>query len=136
MTASRLKSQNGDLLVRDGTTDTSIKSGIAKAVAQYFGATNVLQSGSLNHSSVTDNGTGDFAHNFTNNFGSTIYHPLGSCDRPTVTITSLIFYEPKDNSARTTSSIAMECIYTNAVEENRGMFDIEVNDFIAYGDLA
>ena len=119
-----------------GGAVTLTKQSAAKALAQYLGQTNILQSGSLNHSSVTDNGTGDFAHNFTNNFGSTIYHVVGSADRPTVTITSLIFYEPKDNSARTTSSMAMECIYTNNSEPNRGMFDLDVNDFIAYGDLA
>ena len=125
-----------DITVTVGSTTMQLQSGLAKAMAQYFGATNVLQSGSLNHSSVTDNGTGDFTHNFTNNFGSTVYNVVGSSDRQAVTITSLIFYEPKDNSARATGSMAMECIYTNEPSPNRSMFDLEVNDFIAYGDLA
>lgn len=121
---------------RSGGAVTLTNQSAAKATAQYFGATNVLQSGSLNHSSVTDNGTGDFAHNFTNNFGNTVYNVVGSADRPAITITALVFYAPKDNSTRATSSMAMECIYTNEASGDRSMFDLEVNDFIAYGDLA
>jgi len=121
----------------EGTVSTEyVVAGSVKAMAQYFGHTNVLQSGSLNHTSVTDNGTGDFTHNFTNSFANTIYHAVGSCQRPNNEISALIFYEPKDNTTRATSSMPMEAIYTNSANLNRTHFDMEINDFIAYGDLA
>jgi hypothetical protein len=68
MTAARLKSQNGDLLVRDGSVDTSVKSGIAKAwIATEGEATPTIRI-SLNHSSVTDNSVGEQTMSYTNNF--------------------------------------------------------------------
>jgi hypothetical protein len=80
MTAARLKSQNGDLLVRDGTTDTSIKSGVAKAWADvaYSGGTPITQgTASLNISTYTDIGTGDYQANFTNNMNSSDFAKAG-----------------------------------------------------------
>jgi len=41
----------------------------------------VLQSGSLNHTSLTDNGTGDFQTTRTNNMSSTHYSAVGACGR-------------------------------------------------------
>lgn len=72
MTAARLKSQNGDLLVRDGSVDTSIKSGSAKAHIRANLATPGV-TGSLNVSSLTDNYTGSGKPQFTNNFAAADY---------------------------------------------------------------
>jgi hypothetical protein len=80
MTAARLKSQNGDLLVRDGSVDTSIKSGIAKAWADvaFSGGTPITQgTASLNISTYTDVGTGDYQANFTNNMNSSNFSKSG-----------------------------------------------------------
>ena len=71
MTAARLKSQNGDLLVRDGSVDTSIKSGSIKYWVHIDGTGTVAIRGSFNTSTITDNGTGDYTGSFTNNFNST-----------------------------------------------------------------
>jgi len=66
--SARLKSLNGDLQIRDGSIDTSIKSGIAKAwIATEGEATPAIRI-SLNHSTVTDNGVGDQTMSYTNNF--------------------------------------------------------------------
>ena len=66
MTSARLKSQNGDLLVRDGTTDTSVKSGITKAWANYS-QTDATVRDSFSISSVTDDSTGIHTYVFFNN---------------------------------------------------------------------
>lgn len=73
MTAARLKSQNGDLLVRDGTTDTSVKSGIAKAWAAFHLSGTAAIDKSLNISSVADDAAGKSDISFTNNFSDTDY---------------------------------------------------------------
>ena len=74
MTAARLKSQNGDLLVRDGSVDTSIKSGSAKGWIHFDGNdTTPAANDSLNHSSITDNATGDYSLTHTNAYTGTEY---------------------------------------------------------------
>ena len=70
MTSARLKSQNGDLLVRDGTVDTSVKSGIAKAWQMSLDGGTLTISDSLNISTVDDDGTGDYGQNYASNFSS------------------------------------------------------------------
>ena len=50
-------------------TTTNVQQGLAKQTIQYSGSDNTIQ-GSLNTSSVTDNGTGNFTVNYTNNFSS------------------------------------------------------------------
>ena len=58
-----------------------IVSGVPKYWIQYNGNTNVT-SGSLNSSSVTDNGTGDYSFNFTNSFPNTGYSCTGAHRSP------------------------------------------------------
>ena len=73
MTAARLKSQNGDLLVRDGSVDTSIKSGISKAYVNFNGFGTVAIQESLNMSSVVDNATGDYTPTLATAMNNTDY---------------------------------------------------------------
>ena len=95
MTAARLKSQNGDLLVRDGTTDTSIKSGVAKAYQHHDEDLTTMHK-SLNLSSSTDNGTGDFTANFTSSWLDARYmYSFGLDDNDLLVIDRSI--EPANN---------------------------------------
>ena len=73
MTAARLKSQNGDLLVRDGSVDTSIKNGVAKAWVNFDGTGTAAISDSYNTSSLTDKGTGHYWVYWTNTFTNADY---------------------------------------------------------------
>jgi hypothetical protein len=107
----------------------------AKAMAQYLGQTNVLQSGSINHSSITDNGTGVFSHNFSNNFANTAYLVIGSNQVLAFTTTIHNYGLHDDAAERTTSVSQMEAHYVNATA-NRTLYDFHVNDFTAFGDLA
>jgi len=125
-----------DITVTVGATATmSLGQGLAKALAQYLGDTNILQSGSLNHSSITDSGTGDFEHNFTNNFLNNDYMVVAANQflAPTTTMHS---YTLHDNATERTTSVAqMESHYVNATAD-RTNYDFSVNDFVAFGDLA
>jgi len=112
-----------------------VSSGVAKALAQYLGQTNILQSGSLNHSSITDSGTGDFEHNFTNNFSNNDYMVVASNQRLAATSTMHNYTLHDDATERTTSVAQMESHYVNATAD-RTNYDFDVNDFAAYGDLA
>lgn len=114
------------------------KQSAAKALAQYLGQTNILQSGSLNHSSITDDGTGLFDHNFTNNFANTVYIVIGESQRFSTTST-MHNYGVQDGSTsavlRTTSFCPMDSHYINS-STDRTNFDFDINDFTAFGDLA
>ena len=95
----------------------------------------VLQSSSLNHSTVTDNGTGDFTHNFTTSFANTIYSISGHCDYTTATTGAGIFYNGHAGTERTASAIEMESYFLSATS-NRTKLDMDDCDLICFGDLA
>jgi hypothetical protein len=130
MTAARLKSQNGDLLVRDGTTDTSIKSGVAKAYQHHDEDLTTMHK-SLNLSSSTDNGLGDFTANFTSSWLDARYmysfgvDDNGFNDATAYTIKGYIW---------ATSSHRTRTLYTNSSNEN--FFDQDMACIIWHGDLA
>ena len=117
---------------------TLTKQNAAKATAQYLGQTNVLQSGSLNHSSITDDGVGLYDHNFSNNFANTVYIVIGESQRLNTTST-MHNYGVQDGSTsavlRTTSFCPIDSHYLNS-SIDRTNFDFDVNDFTAFGDLA
>ena len=58
-------------------TTTNVQQGLAKGWGQFQGTGTVAVTDSLNYASITDNGTGSYTLNFTNNMGST-YSALGS----------------------------------------------------------
>jgi len=95
----------------------------------------VLQSGSLNHTSLTDNATGDFTHNFTTSFANTIYSISAHCHYTTSTTSSGIFYNGHASVERTASAIEMESYYLSATS-NRSKLDMDDCDLICFGDLA
>ena len=94
-----------------------------------------MQSSSLNHTSLTDNGTGDFTHNFTSSFANTIYSISAHCHYTVSTTSAGIFYNGHANSERTASAIEMESYYLSATA-NRSKLDMDDCDLICFGDLA
>ena len=136
--SATLSNSGGAIHVSSGSTTTSVEKGVVKALAQYLGQTNTLQSGSLNHSSITDDGTGLFDHNFTNNFANTVYIVIGESQR-FVTTSTIHNYGvqdgPNSDVLRTTSFCPMDSHYINS-SIDRTNFDFDVNDFTAFGDLA
>ena len=55
--------------------------GLAKAWVNFNGTGTVAIRASLNVTSITDNGTGDYTINFTTAFADANYVTVGSCDR-------------------------------------------------------
>ena len=74
--------------LNDGTTTvatTFITNGSAKAWVDFDGTGTVSVKASLNNSSITDNGTGDYTNNFSNAFGSVNYtHVAGGAQGATL----------------------------------------------------
>ena len=127
MTAARLKSQNGDLLVRDGSVDTSIKSGVAKAWARFDTSTTTVLNDGLNVSTLTDLGTGNTQINLTNSMGNTNYAVLGLSQYQN-NVGQTIMEGPNDIA---TGSYE---VYTKS--NTNTVFDADFNSTSVYGDLA
>ena len=64
-----------------GTTSTfaNVVDGSAKAFVNFNGTGTVAIRGSQNVTSITDNASGDYDINFTNNMGNSNYCTTGSC---------------------------------------------------------
>ena len=118
-----------------GSVDTKfVVDGSAKARGQHAAGT--LQSGSLNHSSITDNGTGTFTHSFTSSFANILYSHVGSCTYNSGSSTAIWTYMRVDGSSgdTATGSINMDSAYANS-STNRTNLDFAFVDLICFGDL-
>lgn len=119
-----------------GSLDTSyVVNGSAKARGQHSAGT--LQSGALNHSSITDNGVGIFTHNFATSFANTLYSHVGSCTYNGGASTAIWTYMREDGSAgdTATGSIKVTSAYVNAASDRTNL-DFAFVDLICFGDLA
>ena len=112
-----------------------VVNGSAKARGQHAAGT--LQSGSLNHSSITDNGPGTFTHSFTSSFANILYSHVGSCTYNNGSSSGIWTYMRVDGSSgdTTTGSINMDSAYVNS-SANRTNLDFAFVDLICFGDLA
>ena len=92
-----------------GTTQTSLQQGLAKVWCDLNGTGTIATRDSFNEASLTDNGTGSYNVNFTNNMGSANYSTTagvnydssgstGSSDNPDRgnSTTGLTFLEVRD----------------------------------------
>ena len=63
----------GDITItgEGNSTTTNLQQGLAKAWNNMNGTGTIAIRDSLNIASITDNGTGNYKHNFTNSMGST-----------------------------------------------------------------
>ena len=71
------------ITVTVGSASMTLHNGVSKFHCSYesggsTGGAGALQSGDLNVTSVTDNGTGNFSPQFTNNFSSATYTVVGN----------------------------------------------------------
>ena len=111
-----------------GSTTTNLQQGLAKVWLNYKGTSTNSVRDSLNESSVTDNGNGDYSVNFTNNMGNANYMITGTGEQlsgnPTIEIV-------KDYSNAYTTSVARIASVQNSTRGDA----IYVN-FSVHGDLA
>ena len=79
---------NFQTTITDGTTSVAtsfVTNGCSKAWVDFDGTGTVSVKASLNNSSITDNGTGDYTNNFSNAFGSVNYtHVAGGAQGATL----------------------------------------------------
>ena len=62
----------------EGTATTNLQQGLCKFWTQTVGSGTVSNNDSFNSSGLTDNGTGDYTHTFTNAMGNNDYSVTGS----------------------------------------------------------
>ena len=131
------KTSAGSIVVtgEGGSTTTNMQQGLAKARGQHAAGT--LQSGSLNHSSITDNGVGIFTHNFTNSFSNILYSHVGSVTHNAGSSSAIWTYMRFDGSSSdtTTGSIKVTSAYVDSTA-NRTDYDFSFVDLLCFGDLA
>ena len=118
----------------NGTT-TNLQHGLAKARGQHAAGT--LQSGSLNHSSITDNAVGNFTHNFTNSFSNILYSHVGSCTYNSAASSAIWTYMRIDGASTDTTTGSIKCAssYVDSTA-NRTDYDFNFVDLLCFGDLA
>ena len=131
------KTSAGSIVVtgEGGSTTTNLQQGIAKARGQHAAGT--LQSGSLNHSSITDNAVGNFTHNFTNSFSNILYSHVGSCTYNSAASSAIWTYMRIDGASTDTTTGSIKCAssYVDSTA-NRTDYDFHFVDLLCFGDLA
>jgi len=132
------KTTAGSVNVRgEGSNNTNLQQGLVKNWLRYNGISNTIND-SFNCSSVTDNATGVFTNNYTNNMGNANYsfgemsgYDTGGSDqdynRSLVTL---------DLDDITTSSMKVYNNYIRAVGAANGVNDAHMIAHQIFGDLA
>ena len=86
------------------STTTNLQQGLAKVWAHYNGTGTPAIVDSLNASGITDNGTGDYDVNFTNNFrAATVYAVAGNGNN-----TEALWHAPQQGSTMLSSDVRMQ----------------------------
>lgn len=111
------------------TADMKHHPGVAKAWVNFNGTGTVSIRDSYNVSSITDNGTGDYTINFTNNFANANYTGHVTAGSSTIFLNA---YGVFPISAAPTVSAARIGVKT----DNNAAFDGEYTHAVFYGDLA
>ena len=94
--------------------------GAAKAWVNFNGTGTVAIRGSLNVSSITDNGTGDYRVNFTTAMADANYSTVGMASRGS-SITRGTLLEIHPSTAYTTTSVSVRGI---TVDTSPGVLDV------------
>ena len=116
-----------------GETASRAVSGVAAAWAKYGMDDNTIDD-SVNLSSITDNGSGDFTNTWINGFNTASYSHIanGSIGTGASAINKQDFYTPS------TSSVRLLTAFHNGSAENGGgtPYDYQLVSLLAHGDLA
>ena len=118
-----LKDANGNNSVATST----VAQGSAKHFCVFNGTGTVAVDESFNNASLTDNGTGQYAVTFTNNFTNLHLALTGA----TVGNDEAFTYIATDAAAKTASTVRFR-----GVQHDGSEFDTDVVDIVSHGDLA
>ena len=114
-----------------GETASRAVSGVAGFWVSFVGTGTASVSGSLNQSSLTDNGTGDYTHTFTSAFSSATYCFQLSCKDGS---TAGRGRHCAPQNASTYSTTAFQSEFQN--DNSDVMQDVDDGSVSAHGDLA
>jgi len=117
-----------------GETASRSATGVAAAWCNWKGDGTAAILDSLNVSSLTDNGTGDYTFAYTNNFSSVNYTIAGCFCYSGVVNTFVYNVQPKQQSDMTASSSGLVTVFVGASSSGAG--DYPYAAFQAQGDLA
>ena len=126
------KTSAGSIVVtgEGGSTTTNLQQGLNKMWCNQDNGTTINQS--LNLGSLTDNGTGDYTHNYTNNFGNVHYAGSGTLNTGS-TYSNIIVVK---SDAHAVGSIQLLCGNVNANGETFTKTDFADVMYHISGDLA
>lgn len=123
-----------------GAATMQLQQGLAKFFV-HMNASAASTQNSLNQSSLTDNGTGDFSHAFVNSMDNVYYTPTGhsyynaSGGNSAIAQWTLKYGAGGLASYKLTSSVRADIVYVDA-NQNRTNYDYEGVWGTAHGDLA
>jgi len=121
----------GSVNVRgEGSNNTSLQQGLAKSWCNFNGESTVAIRDSLNVASLTDDGTGDYKTNFSNNMANTNFS--GVVISGTVTEGGGTMQRDEEVRGISTSHLGMFAFHTNS-EAAR---DVEYFATSIHGDLS
>ena len=132
----------GDITITSegGAATMQLQQGVAKFWVNFNGTGTPATNDSFNQSSLTDNGSGDFTHSYTNSMGNVNYFSVGQGYYNTGGNSALIQWTLKNAtgglaSYLLTSSIRVDVVYLDA-NQNRTNYDYTGNWGVVQGDLA
>ena len=124
------------IVASDGTSPATLtKQTAAKAFFEYTSITSTALAGSLNISSLTDNGTGDTSLSFTSNMSSSVYVANASdVSYNTAFNASVGHYVESDQNTKQKTSSVFTVVYT--AHSGTSVLDHCENMGTVHGDLA
>ena len=119
-------SANSMTIRGEGSAQTSIQQGLAKVWINFNGESTIASRDTFNVGSISDEGTGDYQLNYTNNMGNANYAPSGMSEADG----KVVIDDSNYSSNVTTSSIDVEA------KTGGTNIDREVICVTIHGDLA
>jgi len=118
-----------------GSTTTNLQQGLAKAfISVNVDSSNAIDD-SLNHSSLTDNGTGDITHTWTNACSGATYsfHLTGTNDASGAV--GYVYAYAGTTACRTNRTASSHRV-THGYAGNADLQDLAMHSYTLHGDLA
>ena len=109
------------------STTTNLQQGLAKHFCIFDGTGTVAVDESFNNTSIADNGVGQYAVNFTNNFNNLHFALTGAV----VGNNEAFTYITTDAAAKTASGTQLRSLQYDGSEQ-----DVDTVDVVSHGDLA
>ena len=122
-------SANSMTIRGEGSNQTSIQQGLAKAWLNFTGTGTIAIVDNNNVGSITDNGTGDYNFAFATNMGNATYNMTGMGGHNSTSMRSIT--QPRSVTAPTTSTVRVQ-----AVSADGAINDPTVVHITIHGDLA